>query len=299
MHDTAAKRAIELIVKNMKRLKEVDSRTKSTIGTIILATDDIHFALNHVESFVPIGIIEPFTELIRSTSIRRQRLDATPDIQLSVKVIEALLEFGGNEGLDLVTALVEVVPVTIDPLVTAFKARPEVLDKEASLPIVQYILELRSDGDLPIDRIVTTAVKTLSSPTQVDVAAGEVLSSICALRPEVVEEGIKVVTPDTVTPQIASWATKLATVDSSYRTMGTITHVVHTSLQRLSKACSGTKLLEEDHLEIMKHIRELYAESLENTADNSTQAQSSRRARTSTSTSIWSNLSLRSSPRIA
>jgi hypothetical protein len=252
-----AESAVEIVVKNTKRLSELSARVKETISALIVQTKDPQFALSKLDGFVGIGIIQPFVTLLRAASSERQGLEHLSTISIEPASIKRILDAGNEDRYELVKTLAEVSPLALRTVATVISEDEEIVQRPNILPIASTVLDVpnlmsRSVAD-SIAQTVVSALSTGSSPAAITSAAQAVLIGVHQIDPTLVSEKIGQVQLPTFTPALGETAHALSKVKDA---AGAVRHLVHLGLQHVTRFCSSDIKLDDSHLQTISDLGE-------------------------------------------
>ncbi|OCF73524.1 hypothetical protein I204_05367 [Kwoniella mangroviensis CBS 8886] len=134
-----------------------------TIASMVLATNDPSYAVDHIKELVKLKSISPVVQLIRKASVDQEKRKSLNALSIKKGVVRDLLAIEEDSAFELVTLLAQISKDAAATIFAVLSKDSTQLKDDRVLPIVDILLDAPSDiSDRKLD-VVSLAIKVLVS----------------------------------------------------------------------------------------------------------------------------------------
>ena len=246
----SAKGATESIAKSISKVKETPANLKATLSGIFRSTRDPAIPMTHLSTFLARGIYSPFIAILSAPDILETRLS----IEVSTKELQGLLNDSSEEGIALLTKLVEVSPQITKSVGHLVGTDGSLWEHARTLPLALALLSS------PTSTTLGDSEEVLAKTALKDIQAGNwrvrnIGQQVLLLLPdkELVGKLVSTVDFSTFSSSFADLAGEMARSGPEVWS-SSIRHLVQVALQKVARACSAEGDLDMDDIELMINL---------------------------------------------
>ena len=170
MTPVEARQILEITFKNVKRIRKAND-TSDVIASILLATQNAIFALEHLDELIQLNAIAPVQTLF---AVPHDFSDATVDITVVNKLLAS------DPGIDLLTELVRRSPRIAHSFLEMLRTGPAMQGDPRLLPAFGLLLHVQDDAIPPT--ITTTALKALLNTSSAELVSAAITIIVASSR---------------------------------------------------------------------------------------------------------------------
>ncbi|WWD09124.1 hypothetical protein V865_007246 [Kwoniella europaea PYCC6329] len=156
----------------IKALKSIIKRSETviplltlapTIASIVVATKDPSYAVDHIKELVKLKSIPPVVQLVRTASVDQEKRKSLNALSIKKGIVRDLLATKEDSAFELITLLAQISKDAAATIFAVLSKDSTHLEDERVLPIVDILLDAPSDtSDRKLD-VVSPAIKVLVS----------------------------------------------------------------------------------------------------------------------------------------
>jgi len=258
----------------------------STISAIIIATQDPAVALEQLHRFLPLGVISPFTVLLRDRLHERDHANHGSKIQeilIPSDTLQNLVGIGSDEAFDLLEALVSALHRTAKSLGNLLNQGAIQLQDSRLLPCIGLLLDL--NGALSLEEIAPKAASVAfgalldaSLTIRIQCHARRILRQISLINSATVVQAISTLALNGYGLPVAKFGESVAQAEIS-KISPALLHLINTGLRWAVRALSSDATPSDDQLKLVRHLCEQIPRSIRLPLTNQQLLPSERRLR--------------------